>query len=79
MLDQTFSAKNFLDVYTLENRMGRIPVDTMGEDFKAVMGKIKETNVELQILRSKKKDEKTEEDKKKIDELKKELKDLKET
>lgn len=79
MLDQTFSAKNFLDVYTLENRMGRIPVDTMGEDFKAVMGKIKETNVELQILRSKKKDEKTEEDKKKIDELKQELKDLKET
>lgn len=79
MLDQTFSAKNFLDIYTLENRMGRIPVDIMGEDFKAVMGKIKESNVELQILRSKKKDEKTEEDKKKIDELKQELKHLKET
>ena len=79
MLDQTFSAKNFLNVYSQENRMGRIPVKTMGADFQAVMDMISEANSELQILRSKKKAEKTDEVKKKIDELKQELKDLKET
>ena len=78
MLDQNFSAKNFMNVYAQENRMGRIPVETMGEDFKAVMAKIKETNSDLQALRNKKKAEKTDEVKKKIEELKKELKNLKE-
>lgn len=48
MLDQTFSAKNFMNVYSQENRMGRIPVETMGENFKAVIAMIKETNSELQ-------------------------------
>lgn len=79
MLDQTFSAKNFMNVYAQENRMGRIPVETMGADFQAIMDMIKETNTDLQTLRSKKKAEKTDEVKKKIDELKQELKDLKET
>lgn len=79
MLDQTFSAKNFMNVYAQENRMGRIPVETMGEDFKAVMDMTKDTNSELQKLKSKKKSEKTDEIKKKIDELKQELKGLKET
>ncbi len=79
MLDQTFSAKNFLNVYSQENRMGRIPVETMSEDFKVVMAKIKDANSELQVLRRKKKEEKTDEVKKKIDELKQEMKELKET
>ncbi len=79
MLDQTFSAKNFLNVYSQENRMGRIPVETMGEDFKVVMSKIRDANSELQALRRIKKADKTEHDKKKIDELKQELKELKET
>ena len=79
MLDQNFSAKNFMNVYAQENRMGRIPVETMGEDFQAVMDMIKVSNSELQKLRSKKKSEKTEEVKKKIDELKQGVKDLKET
>lgn len=79
MLDQTFSAKNFMNVYAQENRMGEIPVETMGEGFKAVMDMIKVTNSKLQTQRSKKKSEKTEEVKKKIEELKQELKGLKET
>lgn len=79
MLDQNFSAKNFMNVYAQENRMGRIPVETMGEGFKGVMAMIKEANSDLQTLRSKKKAEKTDEVKKKIDELKKKLKNLKET
>lgn len=79
MLDQNFSAKNFMNVYAQENRMGRISKETMGEDFKEIVGKIKDTNLDLQALRSKKKAEKTDEVKKKIDELKQELKDLKET
>ena len=77
MLDQTFSAKNFMNVYSQENRMGRIPVETMGENFKAVIAMIKETNSELQKFRSRKKAEKTDEVKKKIEELKQEQKDLK--
>ena len=77
MLDQTFSAKNFMNVYAQENRMGRIPVETMGEDFKAVIAMIKETNSELQKLKSLKKSKKTDDIKKKIDELKQEQKDLK--
>ena len=78
MLDQTFSAKNFLNVYAQENRMGRIPVETMGVDFQTVVEEIKTVNSELQKLKSLKKAEKTDEVKKKIDELKIEQKDLKE-
>ena len=78
MLDQTFSAKNFLNVYAQENRMGRIPVETMGMRFQYVMGRIKEANAELKELRKRKKTEKTDEDQERIDELKKKLKDLKE-
>ena len=66
-----------MNVYAQENRMGRIPVETMGEDFKAVIAMIKETNSELQKLKSLKKSKKTDDIKKKIDELKQEQKDLK--
>ena len=79
MLDQTFSAKNFLNVYAQENRLGRIPIDSMGADFQNVMDMIKETNSELQALRNKKKADKTKDDKTKIEELKQELKELKES
>lgn len=79
MLDQTFSAKNFLNVYSQENRMGRIPAETMGEDFKTVIDVINEVNSELQELKSRKKAEKTDEVKKTIEKLKQDLKDLKET
>lgn len=78
MLNQTFSAKNFLNVYAQENRMGRIPVESMGMRFQDVMGRIKEANAELKKLRKRKKTEKTDEDQEKIDKLRKELKDLKE-
>ena len=79
MLDQTFSAKNFLNVYAQENRMGRIPVETMGANFQKVIEKIKKVNSELQKLKSLKKEKKTDGIKKEIDNLKKEQKDLKET
>lgn len=78
MLDQTFSAKNFMNVYSQENRMGRIPVETMGLGFQTVVEEMKIVNSELQKLKSLKKSEKTEDIKKKIDELKKKQKDLKE-
>lgn len=76
MLDQSFSANNFMNVYARENRMGRIPVETMGRDFQTVVGKIKTTNSELQALRNKKKDEKTDEDKEKIKFLKQDMNEL---
>lgn len=79
MLDQTFSAKNFMNVYAQENRMGKIPAEAMRLDFRVVIEKIKTVNSELQRLKSLKKADKTDEVKKKIDELKKEVKALKET
>lgn len=78
MLDQTFSAKNFMNVYSQENRMGRIPVETMGLGFQTVVEEMKIVNSELKKLKSLKKSEKTEDIKKQIDELKKKQKDLKE-
>lgn len=78
MLDQNFSAKNFMNVYALENRMGKIPVETMSDNFQAVVDKIKEANSELQELKNKKKEEKTDEVKDKIKNLKQELKILRE-
>lgn len=58
MLDQNFSAKNFMNVYTLENRMGKIPVETMSNNFRAVVDMIKKANSELQTLKNKKKKDK---------------------
>lgn len=78
MLDQTFSAKNFMNVYSQENRMGRIPVETMGQGFQTVVEEMKTVNSELQELKCLKKSKKTDDIKKKIDELKKKQKDLKE-
>lgn len=78
MLDQTFSAKNFMNVYSQENRMGRIPVETMGPGFQTVVEEMKIVNSELKKLKNLKKSEKTEDIKKQIDELKKKQKDLKE-
>lgn len=68
MLDQTFSAKNFMNVYSQENRMGRIPVETMGQGFQTVVEEMKTVNSELQELKSLKKSKKTDDIKKKIDE-----------
>lgn len=78
MLDQNFSAKNFMNVYALENRMGKIPVETMSDNFQAVVDMIKKANSELQTLNNKKKEEKTDEVKDKIKNLKRELKILRE-
>lgn len=76
MLDQTFSAKNFMTIYAQENRMGRIPVETMGANFQTVVANIKTVNKELQFLRNKNKGKKTNEVEKEIKSLKDELKDL---
>lgn len=76
MLDQNFSAKNFMNVYTLENRMGKIPVETMSNNFRAIVDMIKKANSELQTLKNKKKEDKTDEVKDKIKNLKYELKIL---
>ena len=78
MLDQNFSAKNFMNVYALENRMGKIPVETMSDNFQAVVDMIKKANSELQTLKNKKKEDKTDEVKDKIKNLKRELKILRE-
>ena len=74
MLDQNFSFKNFMAIYAIENRMGRIPKETMSKYFQEVVEKIQETNKRLQVLWNKKKDERTDDDNAEIAELKKSLK-----
>ena len=76
MLDQNFSFKNFMAIYAIENRKGRIPKETMSKDFQEVVEGIQGINKKLQVLRNKKKDERTDDDNAEIAELKKELKDL---
>ena len=63
-------------IYAIENRMGRIPKETMSKYFQEVVEDIQGTNKRLQVLWNKKKDERTEDDNAEIAELKKELKDL---
>lgn len=80
MLDQTFSAKNFMTVYEREIRKGRIPLESMTTDFQEVVLQIKKTRKRLNELKSYRKSDKadkTEELLSEISELKVKLKELK--
>lgn len=80
MLDQSFSAKNFMAVYERETRKGRIPLESMTADFQEVVLQIKETRKRLNELKSSRKSDKaakTEDLLLEISELKVRLKDLK--
>lgn len=80
MLDQTFSAKNFMTVYEREIRKGRIPLESMTTDFQEVVLQIKETRKrlnELNSCRKADKADKTDELLSEISELKVKLKELK--
>lgn len=80
MLDQTFSAKNFMAVYERETRKGRIPLESMTTDFQEVVLQIKETRKRLNDLKSCRKSDKvdkTEDLLLEISALKVKLKELK--
>jgi hypothetical protein len=36
MLDQSFSTKNFETIFTLLNRQGKVEIDAMSEDYRAI-------------------------------------------
>lgn len=76
MLDQSFSSKNFMSVYDKENRMGKIPKETMSTVFQDIVEDIQKTNLKLQQLRQKKKVNWTEENITEIKNLKQGLKEL---
>ena len=55
MLDQSFSAKNFETIFTLLNRQGKVEIDAMSEDYRAIVGEIHAVNEEIKLLCRKKK------------------------
>lgn len=65
-------------VYDMENRMGRIPKETMNSEFQDIVVRIQATNTRLQELRHKKKKERTENEVLEIQELEEVLKNLRE-
>jgi len=75
MLDQSFSAENFRKILDIENRKGFYLEGAFYSDIDLINKKIKDLNLELKNLRTKKlSKEKYIEEKKKIDEKKEELK-----
>ena len=50
MLDQSFSAKNFETIFTLLNRQGKVEIDAMSEDYRAIVGEIHAVNEEIKLL-----------------------------
>lgn len=50
MLDQSFSAKNFEAIYSLENRKGNISLDIMPEEYRNAVSDYRETKNEYRIL-----------------------------
>ena len=60
MLDQSFSAKNFETIFTLLNRQGKVEIDAMSVDYRAIVGEIHTVNEEIKLLCRKKKALRTE-------------------
>lgn len=62
MLDQSFSAKNFETTFTILNRQGKVEIDSMSEDYRAIVGEIHTINEEIKFLHRKKRSLRTEEE-----------------
>lgn len=54
VLDQSFSAKNFEVIFNMLNRMGKMKITKMSEDYQKTITDIKETRDKMRILRRKK-------------------------
>lgn len=62
MLEQSFSAKNFETIFTILNRQGKVEIDAMSEDYRAIVGDIHSVSEEVKLLCKKKKSLRTEEE-----------------
>lgn len=76
MLDQSFSAKNFEAIFTLLNRQGKVEIDAMSEDYRAIVGEIHVVNEEIKLLCRKKKALRTEDEVSRLSELQESLSSL---
>lgn len=76
MLDQSFSAKNFETIFTLLNRQGKVEIDAMSEDYRAIVGEIHVVNEEIKLLCRKKKALRTEDEVSRLSELQESLSSL---
>lgn len=76
MLDQSFSAKNFETIFTLLNRQGKVEIDAMSEDYRAIVEEIHAVNEEIKLLCRKKKALRTEDEVSRLSELQESLSSL---
>ena len=76
MLDQSFSAKNFETIFTLLNRQGKVEIDAMSVDYRAIVGEIHAVNEEIKLLCRKKKALRTEDKVSRLSELQESLSSL---
>lgn len=63
MLDQSFSAKNFEEIFNIENRRGNINPDLLSSDYKLIIEKLIFLNEKQKSFFSKKKSDWTEDEK----------------
>jgi hypothetical protein len=54
MLDQSFSAKNFEEIFNIRNRTGKIEIATMPILFQQIVAEIKQTKVKIAALKARK-------------------------
>ena len=76
MLDQSFSTKNFETIFTLLNRQGKVEIDAMSEDYRAIVRDIHAVNEEIKLLCRKKKALRTEDEVSRLSELQESLSSL---
>ncbi|MCR9010837.1 antiviral reverse transcriptase Drt3a [Gabonibacter chumensis] len=70
MLDQSFSAKNFEDIFNRENRKGNINPELLSDEYKVIIENLKKLNQRQKEIFSKKKNNWTKEEKIEIKNLK---------
>jgi hypothetical protein len=65
MLNQSFTADNFENIYDIENRKNSI-IDYLGEEYKSILTEIKSLQNEISQIKHKKSADRTEEEKQKL-------------
>lgn len=68
MLDQSFSAKNLLKTFSILNRVGKVDIDLMPENYRKCVVELKELRIELNNILKIKSSERSEADKSRISE-----------
>lgn len=78
MLDQSFSASNFVVIFNMENRKGHVNISTMSSTYQAILEQLKKKKTIARDIARKKKKDRTPEEISTLEKLEAELKDLQE-